>query len=42
MSHKVLMKSINCTASWTEQKAAAMLINNTFTMKSLILAQDER
>ena len=36
------IESINCTASWTEQKTAVMLINNTFTMKSLILAQDER
>ncbi len=36
------MRSIKCTASWTEQKNILRDINNTFTMKSLILAQDER
>ena len=41
-TNRYLNKVNKFTASWTEQKAAAMLIENTFTMKSLILAQDER
>ena len=40
--NRYLNKVNKFTASWTEQEPAAMLINNTFTMKSLILAQDER